>query len=69
NFYRSSYAQLDAVADNYETDPALAAFFTTPENSTDPVLIIPNGTAGFIDAVLNTPIASATDLREVSQIE
>jgi hypothetical protein len=69
NFYRSSYAQLDALADNYETDPALAEFFTTPENSTDPILIIPNGTEGFIDAVLNTPIASATDRREVSQIE
>ena len=69
NFYRSSYAQLDAVADNYETDPTLSAFFNTPENSTNPVLIIPDGTEGFIDAVLNTTIASTADRIEVSQIE
>ena len=80
NVYQNTYERLDEVADDYQ-DPAefpeLADFFELPENSTDPRLIrpdgdpdTPDGTAGFISAILDEQVPSSDeDFREVSQIE
>ncbi|WP_394750859.1 translocation and assembly module lipoprotein TamL [Spongiimicrobium salis] len=50
NVYQNSFEQLDAIADDFQDDPALAEFFN---DDPDPQLIIPNGTTGFTNAVLN----------------
>ncbi|WP_291867785.1 BamA/TamA family outer membrane protein [Maribacter sp.] len=68
--YQSSYSQLDEIANNYETEPILSGFFETKEGSSDPNLTIPQGTTGFIDAVLNNKIATTTDNKDdVSSIK
>ena len=68
--YQNTYSKLDHIADNYESDPILADFFATPGNSTDPRLIIPEGTTGFTKAILNNEITSSpSDYNEVRSIE
>ncbi|WP_422084168.1 BamA/TamA family outer membrane protein [Ulvibacterium sp.] len=70
NVYRNSYDRLDEVADDFEGDPALTEFFETPEGSTDPRLIIPEGTTGFTQAILTNEVPStAEQLQEVNSIE
>ncbi len=70
NVYQNSYNQLDNVAVNYQDDPLLADFFEIPEGSDDPQLIIPFGTTGFTNTVLNNEITtSSEDFQTVSSIE
>lgn len=68
--YESTYENLDEIADNYETDPALAEYYETVDGSTDLQLIIPEGTTGFTNAILNGDVTSNdTDFEDVSSIE
>ncbi|WP_317045604.1 MULTISPECIES: BamA/TamA family outer membrane protein [Arenibacter] len=68
--YQNTYENLDDIANNYETEPALAAFYATEDGSTDPKLIIPEGTMGFTNAILNGDVASSTeDYDDISSIE
>ena len=68
--YQNTYENLDDIADNYETDPLLTDFFETANGSTNPKLIIPEGTTGFTNAVLNGDITtSTTDFDDISSIE
>ncbi|WP_298506192.1 BamA/TamA family outer membrane protein [uncultured Maribacter sp.] len=53
--YQSSYSQLDEIANNYESELPTTLF------NADSSLIIPNGTTGFINAVLNNEIATTTE--------
>ena len=79
NVYRNSFSQLDAVADRYDQisdfenpdDFSNAArFFESVEGSTDPRLIVPTGTTGFTNAVLDgTLTATDDDFQAVSRIE
>jgi len=68
--YENTYENLDDIADNYETEPALSAFFETADGSTDPKLIIPEGTTGFTNAILNGEVpSSSSDYDDISSIE
>ncbi|HLT51969.1 MAG TPA: hypothetical protein VKZ93_08420, partial [Arenibacter sp.] len=68
--YQNTYSKLDDIADNYQTDPVLSDFFETPEGSAEPRLIIPAGTTGFTQAILNNGVTSSTtDFNEVRSIE
>lgn len=68
--YQNTYENLDEIADNYQTEPALADFFETASGGTDPYLIIPEGTTGFTNAILNGEVASSTpDFEDLSSIE
>ncbi|MGB3150634.1 MAG: BamA/TamA family outer membrane protein, partial [Maribacter sp.] len=70
NVYRTTFEQLDEIADTYQDNPLLVDFFETPENGTEPILIIPAGTTGFINAVQDRSISTTTtDFNEVSRIE
>ncbi|WP_072994414.1 translocation and assembly module lipoprotein TamL [Pseudozobellia thermophila] len=73
NVYSNSYEQLDEVADAYDNAgqyPELASFFETTDDSSDPQLIIPTGTTGFTQAVLNNEISTTEDeLETVNRIE
>jgi hypothetical protein len=68
--YQNTYENLDNIANNYENEPALADYFETVGDSTDPQLIIPEGTTGFTKAILNGEVSSnATDYEDISSIE
>ncbi len=70
NVYTSSFRQLNDIADNYEDEPALADFFQTNDDPDDPRLIIPEGTSGFTQAVLDgTVTTDRADFIDVSRIE
>ncbi|WP_435181209.1 BamA/TamA family outer membrane protein [Cellulophaga omnivescoria] len=71
NVYQSTYKRLDDVADDYQDDPALSELFETSENDSDPKLIIPTGTSGFIDQVLNQGLISTSsdNYKEVRSID
>ena len=70
NVYQDSYLQLNDVAVNYENNPLLTDFFEIPEGSENPQLIIPSGTTGFTNAVLNNDITtSREDFQTVGTIE
>lgn len=70
NVYTSTYESLDDIADNYEDDPILADFFESTDDPDDPNLIIPEGTTGFTQAVLDGTITTDTDdFIDVSRIE
>jgi outer membrane protein assembly factor BamA len=79
NVYRNSFSQLDDIADSYDeasdfTDPDdfsnVARFFESSSEPADPRLIIPDGTTGFTDAVLDGEISTTTDdFQGVSRIE
>lgn len=71
NVYQNSYSRLDGIADAYQDDPNLAAYYETPEGSTEPRLIIPEGTQGFTQEVLDNGLipANTDDYQEVRSIE
>lgn len=74
NVYSSTYSLLDARADEFDDPdafPQLAEFYELPEGATDPRLIIPQGTTGFTEAILNgTAVSSDPEtFSEVSRIE
>ena len=70
NVYNNTYERLDAIADNYQTEPVLSEFFEIESDSTDPKLIIPSGTTGFINAIEDRRVTSTTeDYNNVSLIE
>tara|TARA_R110002167_G_scaffold36686_22_gene115919 strand:- start:1437 stop:4031 length:2595 start_codon:yes stop_codon:yes gene_type:complete len=71
NFYRSSYAQLDIIADDFEGNAALDGLYEFPEGSNNPRLIIPTGTDGFINEVLQNGLIPSSDQRflDVSRID
>tara|TARA_R110002074_G_scaffold57077_4_gene140471 strand:+ start:29612 stop:32194 length:2583 start_codon:yes stop_codon:yes gene_type:complete len=70
NVYNNTYERLDAIADNYQTDPLLSAFFEVESDETDPKLIIPSGTTGFIKAIEDRTISATTvDFNNVTLIE
>jgi outer membrane protein assembly factor BamA len=70
NVYTSSFRQLNDIADNYEDEPALAEFFQTDDDPNDPRLIIPEGTTGFTQAVLDgTVTTTREDFIDVSRLE
>ncbi len=67
-FYQSTYAQLDAIADDFEDDIDLVDYF---DEQDDPQLLIPNGTKGFIEAVGRNLVDDITtsQILEVARIE
>tara|TARA_R110000868_G_scaffold1107_1_gene8505 strand:- start:2119 stop:4689 length:2571 start_codon:yes stop_codon:yes gene_type:complete len=68
--YQNTYSRLDDIADNFEASPALSTFYEDPDNTGDPHLIIPQGTTGFTNAILNNDVASSTsEYDEVRSIE
>ncbi len=68
--YQNTYNKLDRIADDYQDNPALTDYFETPEDGTEPRLIIPTGTTGFTNAILNREVTSSSlDFNEVSSIE
>ena len=76
NVYGNSYNQLDGIANSYDgyndaqQFPQLDSFFQIPEGSENPRLIIPSGTTGFTQAILNNEIsATSEDFQTVSRIE
>ncbi|WP_235843162.1 translocation and assembly module lipoprotein TamL [Maribacter hydrothermalis] len=70
NVYNNTYERLDDIADNYENEPSLSEFFESNTDATNPKLIIPVGTTGFIDAIQNRTISSTTeDFNNVVLIE
>ncbi len=70
NVYNNTFERLDAIADNYQNDPLLSTFFEVETDATDPKLIIPSGTTGFIKAIENRTISATTvDFNNVTLIE
>ncbi len=81
NVYQNSYQRLDEIAngddpeDIYDYDnplefPELAENFELEDDTIDPQLIIPAGTAGFTQAIISGAVPSSTeDLNEVRSIE
>ncbi len=71
NVYQNTYDRLDGIADDFEDDPGLVSFYDDPNNTGDPSLIIPDGTTGFTDAVLNQGLipVNTDDYNEVRSIE
>jgi len=64
NVYTNTYELLDDIADTYEdanTYPDLAEYFESSDNDSDLNLIIPSGTSGFTEAILNGSVASTSD--------
>lgn len=66
NVYQNSYEQLDDIADGYDSFldevqyPELEQYFETV-NSSNPSLIIPEGTTGFTQAILNGDVPVSDD--------
>ncbi len=70
NVYRNTFERLDDIADRYQTNAALTEFFENESDPTDPRLIIPAGTTGFINAVQNGTVATSTsDFNDVVRLE
>jgi hypothetical protein len=70
NVYQSTYGRLNDIAVDYADDPALQDFYNMPEGPDGPELIIPEGTTGFTDAILNDVVASdPQDKKDVASIE
>ncbi|MGB5355128.1 MAG: BamA/TamA family outer membrane protein [Eudoraea sp.] len=72
NVYQSSYEQLNDVASQplYTGNPELEDFYVTPEGPEGPALEIPDGTAGFTDAILNDQVPTdPEDQSDVASIE
>ena len=72
NVYGSSYRQLNDIAseDIYTNDPLLSEFYDPAADPNEPRLLIPAGTTGFTEEVLNGTVnSSADDFIEVSRIE
>ena len=70
NVYRNTFERLDDIADRYQNNPLLSEFFETESDPTDPRLIIPSGTVGFIDSVQARAInTSSEDFNGVTRLE
>ncbi len=70
NVYRNSFSQLDNIADTYQNNPELSEFFGPRVELENPRLIIPKGTTGFTEAVLNRLVPVLTeDFEAVTRIE
>jgi hypothetical protein len=73
NVYQSTYSRLDNVAISYQDPtefPELASFFEPNEAGTDLQLIIPSGTTGFTDSIIQRTVPSTTDdYNEVRSVE
>ncbi|MBT8300850.1 MAG: outer membrane protein assembly factor [Maribacter sp.] len=73
NVYQSTYSRLDDVAITYQDPtefPQLAPFFEPSEDGNDLQLIIPSGTTGFTDSIIQRAVPSTTeDFNEVRSIE
>ncbi|WP_370588485.1 BamA/TamA family outer membrane protein [Robiginitalea sp. SC105] len=70
--YRSSYARLDDIADDYQDNASLSDFYEASGDPDDPLrLSIPEGTAGFTDAIINQGLAptDSEDYADVFRIE
>ena len=70
NVYQSTYNRLNDIAVDYADDPDLQDFYVLPEGPDGPQLIIPEGTTGFTDAILNVDVPSTPeDFEDVASIE
>ncbi|MEB8345033.1 BamA/TamA family outer membrane protein [Flavobacteriaceae bacterium KMM 6898] len=71
NVYNNSYDLLDGIANNYETDPSLSTYFEDRNNDGELELIIPEGTQGFTEAVLDNGLIpqSSNDFNDVRSLE
>jgi len=70
NVYQSTYNRLNDIAVDYADDPALEDYYVMPEGPDGPQLIIPEGTTGFTNAILNDEVPSTPeDFDDVSSIE
>jgi outer membrane protein assembly factor BamA len=70
NVYTSSFSSLDMVADDFQDDPQLAQYYEVTDDPQNPSLIIPEGTTGFTNAILDQTVASTPEqYKEVSNIE
>ncbi|MDX1363832.1 translocation and assembly module lipoprotein TamL [Arenibacter latericius] len=68
--YQNTFNKLDRIANSYQNNPSLSEFYETPEGSTEPRLIIPEGASGFTKAILNKEVnAPLIHFNEVSSIE
>ncbi|MBD1261829.1 BamA/TamA family outer membrane protein [Maribacter polysiphoniae] len=64
NVYENTYELLDEIADSYDDPdayPELADYFETSADSDDPNLIIPSGTSGFTQAIIDGTVSSTSD--------
>ena len=73
NVYKNSYERLDGIADSYDDAdeyPELAINFAANDGSESPELIIPSGTKGFTEAIINGTVPSTSDdFNDVRSIE
>lgn len=71
NVFQNTFNRLDAIADQFEGDPALDGFFQETNDPADPLkLSIPEGTTGFTNAILNQEVpATDNNLDQVRNIE
>jgi outer membrane protein assembly factor BamA len=69
NVYTNTYQQLNDIAVGYITE--VPQYFSSPDGSTTPSLIIPEGTTGFTEDVLNNGLipSGTEDFVEVNRIE
>lgn len=64
NVYENTYELLDEIADSYDDPdayPELTDYFETSADSDDPNLIIPSGTSGFTQAIIDGTVSSTSD--------
>ncbi len=73
NVYQNSYESLDEIADSYDDAnefPELEEYFESNIDENSSELIIPSGTTGFTDAIIDRDVSSTTeDYNEVRSIE
>ena len=73
NVYQNTYERLDGIADAYDDAnvfPELAEYFEFNDGIDSSNLIIPSGTEGFTDAIIDRTVSSTTeDYNEVRSIE
>ncbi|MDO6473547.1 BamA/TamA family outer membrane protein [Maribacter sp. 1_MG-2023] len=73
NVYTNTYELLDEIADKYKDPvlyPELVEYFEPGDGDDELNLIIPSGTTGFTDAILNEDVASTPDdFDDVNSIE
>ncbi|MGB5667167.1 MAG: BamA/TamA family outer membrane protein [Maribacter sp.] len=64
NVYKNTYSRLDDIADTYddvEQYPVLANYFQSSDDTDSPELIIPSGTTGFTQAIIDGTVSSTSD--------
>jgi len=73
NVYQNTYERLDGIADAYDDAnvfPELAEYFEFNDGTDSSNLIIPSGTEGFTNAIIDRTVSSTTeDYNEVRSIE